>query len=643
MTLAKWVSSVMKKRNRVTRWQIVKKRWRKSWGENLYNLRQFTKSFRHALKRFFRAPKRRTQRRLRAPVIQLFIFTVFLCIAGVMSVSVPYCWKSYKSWSLHQQGMEFWEQGEYSNAFWSGLASSDYSNGNDSYQNLLLIANSADKIKHYNTLSLMEQVVNSPKSSQDDVIQLVNIALKNKDFLLAEKYFPRIVSLIGNNSRVSFFHLQLISRNWRSNQEEALELARSLVKEKKIEDVELNRIYTNLCLRDSASFQEGLSFLYKLCRREDDSGLMALKRILKLENGRSITLQQKSSFLYAYRNHPLAKRDDQIFAFTYGFQEGLIPHSELDRFVESQFGVNQPANISIQDLHLLHKWLLEINLPHKLTRYIPLEVARKDKFFYTDYLHVMMDSGKVKQVLELLNVSTPIFTKSERTLLHAIALQKDGSTAYAKSNFNLAFARADEDELSMFAHEYKNIQYTPNLIEYLERCLKNPSSMKLARALLLKSYYQQNMERKLLELIEKMNLNDYLDNPDHMTNLIHVNILYNRNLPECLSAMELLASTYPDDPRHLLILGLAYYVNEKPEKALKIIEENQINYLFRTPSNQTIAAVILDANDRVKDSRHFLRNLDPTNLIPSERKLLSRLNTPHVFRNHPSFQEILQQ
>ncbi|MDE0822191.1 MAG: hypothetical protein OSA95_13790, partial [Opitutales bacterium] len=67
-----------------------------------------------------------------------------------------------------------------------------------------------------------------------------------------------------------------------------------------------------------------------------------------------------------------------------------------------------------------------------------------------------------------------------------------------------------------------------------------------------------------------------------------------------------------------------------------------IDYLYRSPSNQTIAAVILDANNRVKDSRIFLKDLNPEDLIPTERLLLDRRKTVNIFPNSPYFQEIIQ-
>ena len=123
---------------------------------------------------------------------------------------------------------------------------------------------------------------------------------------------------------------------------------------------------------------------------------------------------------------------------------------------------------------------------------------------------------------------------------------------------------------------------------------------------------------------------------------LHKKSFHSEDLEECLTTMEQVCSGNHDNPRDLLVLGLAYMVNNEPAKALKILEECQIDYLYKTPANQAVAGVILDANNRTTDSRHFLKDLDPSRLIPPERQLLSRISTPFLFKNSPFFQEIIQ-
>jgi hypothetical protein len=380
--------------------------------------------------------------------------------------------------------------------------------------------------------------------------------------------------------------------------------------------------------------------------------------------------------------------------------------------------------MSVVQLKRLHLWLEEISLPHKFLKYIQeehkdnaqnnankgislkngiQETIEKDKFLYVNYIHTMMNAGQLNEALELIDASNTILSKSERHLMKSIGLNKDGSTAYAKAQYELALAQARPKDLPMIDHEFQHIKRTPELVEFLtERCLLSPESEKNARCLLLQIYYEQNKEvgegfsyakkslagtnpdsdsdglsdaaevkdgtdpnnpdsdgdgatdgaekmsgtdplkDQLKQLAMLMKISDYTEVPEHLTTLIHMKILHKLDLDECLSAMEILASKNPNNPRNLVVLALAYYMNNEPKKALYVIQESQIDYLYRSPSTQTIAAVILDANDRVKDSRIFLKDLNPEDLIPTERLLLDRRKTVNIFPNSPYFQEIIQ-
>jgi hypothetical protein len=710
------------------RWHMAKKRWKKNWGELRYTTRQNIKTTRRVIKRFFSKKHRGQVRNPQAPALK---FTLGLLMASVLAGTIhftPAIWRIYKSWSLQNKAEIFWEEGNPTEAFWTTQVSKTYRSGPDNYKTLSLLAKSAKAINHSRTIEFMEKVVQDPHCTEGNIIDLVERAIEQQQYEIAENHFSRISGLINETPRVALLHLQMIARNWRLNYNEALNLASNLIKEKQIDHHELNRIYVDLCLRTPQRLNEGLKHLYRLCRRDDKSGLEALRRILRLEPGRHITLEEKNNFFEAYRNHRLADGEDQLQAHAYGFQMGIIPHSELDAFVHKHFDIGNTESMSAVKLKRLHQWLEEISLPHKFLKYIQdeqndytqdntnrvvflkngiKETIRKDKFLYVNYLHTMMNAGQLNDALKLIDASSnTILTKSERHLIKSIVLYKDDSIAYAKAQYELALAQARPRDLPMIDHEFQHINRTPELLKFLtNRCLPYPESEKNARCLLLQIYYEQNkrvgerssypkktlantnlnnsdsdndglsdatevedgtdpnnpdsdgdgaidgvekasgtdpLNDQLKQLAMQMRISDYTKVPKHLATLIYIKILHKLDLEECLSTMEMLASKSPETPRNLVVLALAYYMNNKLEKALSVIQESQIDYLYRSPSNQTIAAVILDANNRVKDSRIFLKDLNPEDLIPAERLLLDQRKTVNIFPNSPYFQEIIQ-
>ena len=52
----------------------------------------------------------------------------------------------------------------------------------------------------------------------------------------------------------------------------------------------------DLCLRDSSVYQEGLRHILKLIHRRDESGLVALRRLMQLDTGLHISQTEKNQF-----------------------------------------------------------------------------------------------------------------------------------------------------------------------------------------------------------------------------------------------------------------------------------------------------------------------------------------------------------
>ena len=116
-------------------------------------------------------------------------------------------------------------------------------------------------------------------------------------------------------------------------------------------------------------------------------------------------------------------------------------------------------------------------------------------------------------------------------------------------------------------------------------------------------------------------------------------ILHREDLYECIHTMEQFVQVLQNELMQLLTLSLAYLLDNRAA-ALKVLEECQIDYLYKTPGNQAIAGG-LDANNRTTDSRYFLKDLDPSSCIP-ERQLLTSINTPFLFKTALCFREIIQ-
>ena len=632
----------MKKRIRNMRWHFTKKRWTKQLGEFKYNARQNFRRLKKGIRQFF-TPKHRGQvQSRRSPALSLLLALFLTGILFLIWHYSPAAWRMYKSWSAYNNAKRYWREGNAEHAFWSAQVSSYNSAGRDKYDNLVILAKASRAINHYTLLEFQKKLALSPLASVNESILLVELALDRKNYKIAEKFFPNIAHLHESNSKVKLLKLRLMVKNWRTHKDEALKIARELIHENKIQSPDLDYIFSDLCLRDNESVSEGLSYVYNLAHRKDKSGLIALRQIFKFESGTNLTAKDKERFFPAYRYHPLAERDDKLAAFSYGFRTGLINHSEIDIFIEKTFKSNATREIETSEINKLFNWLNEIGLPHKLLSHVPVEAVKKDKFSYINYLNVLINSGEIKKARSLLEGRDLVFSRAERHLLLSITLKNQGAKKYSDSSYELGVAHATPSDLPVINYVFDQIPHSPRLVKSLKKWSLLPEGAATSKALLLKVYYNQNDEEAIKDLLENMRTEDYKKRPRHLSRLMHMKILHREDLKECIHTMEQICSSPSNESMQLLTLSLAYLLDNKAKKALKVLEECQIDYLYKTPGNQAIAGVILDANNRTTDSRYFLKDLDPSSLYTPERQLLTQINTPFLFKNSPLFQEIIQ-
>ena len=90
------------------------------------------------------------------------------------------------------------------------------------YDNLRILAQAALAINHFSVLEFQEKLALNANSSVKEYLILVKLALDRKDFLRAERYFPKIAHLVVKNPEVELLRLRIMARKWRSNQKKPL-------------------------------------------------------------------------------------------------------------------------------------------------------------------------------------------------------------------------------------------------------------------------------------------------------------------------------------------------------------------------------------------------------------------------------------
>lgn len=639
------------------RWHLAKKRWAKSRSEFFYDIRQNIRALQKAVKHFFVKSKYEKHTKTKAPVYTFLAFLVFVSLGYLAFISAPNIRQGLKSYELFKKAEDYFDQSDITQAFWHSYTSYDYEGGKHRYENLKILAHSALALNRYETTQFLSELAHHEKATVDDSILYIQFCLDRKRFDEAKLHFKNVDQLFDSNPNVKLLHLRIINQNWRKNFDDVLRLSRELVHVSKLQDPSLDEIYLNISMREKQYAKESISYLYQLTQRSDLSSLIALRKAIAPLPYNNFTQEQTNSFLIDYLNHPLANHTDRVKAFTEAYRRGLVPQVKLDQFLEKEFSVSEPHILSIIKVKELMDLIIHLNIPHKITSYIPPEIVVQDKLLYTDYLLVLMNLGKFDEANELINNTQSQYTKSERNIIDAISRVKKsklkqlnttgkseavftgilGNSAIIDNHnishssdpfntfFEYGYSSADVKEFTLIEHLFDIVPHTTSLLKYFESIIEKSQQLKSrAQVLILKLHQENQDEESVLKTLNDFgplgNLND-----EQSGYILYRKILYGIDSEECLERLESMTSRDISAPAIIIALSLGYYLANKPSIALRTLEECNLQSLFERPGNQVIAALIFDANRRVQDSRHFISNLNFDSLLPPERKLALRL------------------
>jgi hypothetical protein len=648
----------MKKNIRNIRWHLAKKRWAKSRSEFFYDLRQNIKAFQKGFKHFFVKSKYERNAKTKAPVYTLLILLFVIGVSYSSYKAAPRVWYQYKANELFSESQKSFSVGDFEQAFWNAYTSYHYELKGHRYENLNLLALSARNVGNFESLRFLRELAQHEKANDSDSILYIRTALDQNDHDAAAEHFKKIEDLAKNNPEVQLLQLRILAKNWRKNHDEVLKQARELVHEHKLQDPALDYIYLNIALRSKDYSKEAIAYLIQLTQKEDLSCLIALRKAIQPRAFNKFSPEQKSGFLFEYIKHPLATKEDRIIAFKEAFKMQLIPHSELDIFINKEFLFGKdPANLKTKDIAGLLDFLKNINLPHKILGIIPIDVALRNKAFLVDYVIIMMNSGKLDEAYELIRGSSTMFSKSERYILEGVyrmiqSEQEGGVTDQSPKPFAGILAGSNQSsvlnhsESEMSSHYFlfdtglhkagslefeiierliDRIPANEQLIPYLEKMASDPSYGTIARILLLKLQSKSGLEGDLLAKLKDIGTELSGLKPEYLELVLYLKKLYRLDDEETLTTLEQEASKEGSSMDIVIDLSLAYFLSNQAAKAFQTLEEVFPHYhLFRRPGSRVIAALVYDANQQ-PDSNLFLQTLNLEALLPPERKLVSRL------------------
>lgn len=363
--------------------------------------------------------------------------------------------------------------------------------------------------------------------------------------------------------------------------------------------------------------QQGLDYLRELTLRKDELGLDSLRNLAQFDKN---TLAERQEIMQLLREHPLAEPNDQLVALKLQTE---LPDADVEEIVaeaKSHFDLEDPAQLTE-----LGRWLNRLRLHHETIKLVSIEQAmkRQDLFLVrVDAMAVMNMWDEIGSVLQ--DKQIPIDTYL-RLLFEARVGIETGSTRKA----DIAWTRAklsvanEPQKLWFLANYAKRLSLFKEARSVLERLTEIPSSMRKAYEEIIRLEQKQGETRRLRDTFVKM-IEVYPNDIAVVNDLAYTNLLLNENIETSFSEASRLVSVNPEYLANRITLALAYYRLEKNENALSILKNVDVDWEQVKVGWRAIYAAILRDGGHETEAQSVLLGIDPSMLLPEEKRLLSQ-------------------
>jgi len=397
----------------------------------------------------------------------------------------------------------------------------------------------------------------------------------------------------------------------------ALELAKKAARQPSASgDIQLAYIQLSQLSDDLGVQRQGIAFLKEMTKRDDETGLIALRNYLLAPGLSGDEILDVAKQL---ANHPKAERQDKLQEIVLRRNIDNQPVDELLAEAKSLFELDNAA-----ELVELGRWLNQNGRSDDVLDIVDLETAMKRRDLFLVWADAMALEGKWQGLETVIKRSRLPIEPFLQKLFDARIKAERGNDAIADLTWSRTILDAKDDagKLELAYNYATKLGWTEKARAVLVRLSALPNTQRKAFEELLKLDQERGDVNALQEVLTRM-AEAYPKDTDVANDLAYTNLLLNQNVQAASeTAARLVNESEKPYLAHLITLALAQYRLGRRDLALDQLYTLPINWEEVRPGWRAIYAAILAANGHNRESYSIMSGVDAEALLPPEREIL---------------------
>ena len=535
-------------------------------------------------------------------------------VLGLAAVPIYAYLKDLRAQQLLDNSRELHEEGRTLLAFRKAHAS--YMLKPTSIEILRWLCDSAESIGYHELLAWRQKLVSDQRSKSEDRVKLIRTALAFHRPKVAEAMILSLNPSEMDRSEYRFLRLLTTLALGRSAKLAAINQCREILRSPDA-PLEANRIYWSLCLDslDPRFHKEGIDHMERMAQKGGDLSLLALRFLLRLPNQ---DLTKRNLYAQLLWEHPSARRNDLLLSLKSAFWGKSLPEQSLQAALDKKYD-----RLDYKELKEISSILNDLGLHENAQELIQVPEIEDDKELWAEWMRAAIQTNKRNPTRSIIREDAP-FSESERRFLHSLILRQNGKEADADYELQESLRLAQPSDFPILRKFVLLHEDSEALIALLMRLAKEPGLGRWANPLLVMTLQRTADAEPLEEVLTRMQLVEYSDDPETANRVSRLKALHGQDLHGCRKVAEQLVAQYPNIREYRFTLALIYQECDRPREALRLLQDMlpRDPPTKECPTQRIIGARALLSNGFPKEANILVAGLDNIKLLPAEKRIL---------------------
>lgn len=449
--------------------------------------------------------------------------------------------------------------------------------------------------------------------SLEDTYDTIRLAIILGDLTTAKNYWSQYHELAPNKSKALLLEAQILALE--GNFDKAAILASQAVQlEDAPKDADLLYIKLSQLSSQNTQKQSGIDHLRIIATQKDDQGLSAIRTLATYPGN---TPKDIELLIEQLNTHPLSTPQDKLLALSLAQKIGKADPDEVLEKAEKLF-----ENASIDEKIELGRWLNQQGSYNKTLHCIPLELAIKRFDLFLIWADAMAVTKQWLPLEKALNDPTVPIDEFLKHLFLARTAEAQNKNNIAAHEWDKAFANAnkDVDKLWFLVKYAIRLKHYKEATDGLSRLTQTPSQARLAWEMWVDICFLEQNTESVFKVLQQM-ADIYPHDMAIANDLRYIQALKGPLDNKMMAKAQILVADEPYMLAYRITLALAFLRNNKPQQALDLLLNLQINWHDVKPGWRCVYAGVLKENDCNALADLILAHIPKERLLPEERVL----------------------